>query len=225
MERLHELERRTWGRMHNPLRGLLHGVAALGAVLGVALLANRASGGRQLLAGVIFGFSLVVMFTVSSIYHSVAWQEGRKAFMQRLDHSMIFLVVAATFTPFGLVVLDGWVQTALLALVWGTALAGILLKFVLPKVRTGLSISLQHIMGWSSLLALPLILQRIGLGAVWLMLAGGLCYSIGTVIFAIKRPRLFPKVFSYHELFHVFVIAGSALHFLAVLWYVMPYSS
>jgi len=165
------------------------------------------------------------MFAVSTIYHSVGWHERRKVFMQRLDHSMIFLVVAATFTPFGVVVLDGWVRVVLLGLVWVTAVVGVLLKFVLPKVRTGLSISLQHIMGWSSLLAVPLIWQRIGPGAVWLMLAGGLCYSLGTVIFATKRPRLFPRVFSYHELFHLFVIAGSTLHFLAVLWYVMPYSA
>lgn len=197
----------------------------MAALFGVAVLADRASGGRQLLAGFIFGLSLVVMFAVSTIYHSVGWHERRKIFMQRLDHSMIFLVVAATFTPFGVVVLDGWVRVVLLGLVWVTAVVGVLLKFVLPKVRTGLSISLQHIMGWSSLLAVPLIWQRIGPGAVWLMLAGGLCYSLGTVIFATKRPRLFPRVFSYHELFHLFVIAGSTLHFLAVLWYVMPYSA
>lgn len=191
----------------------------------MAVLADRASGGRQLLAGLTFGLSLVVMFAVSTIYHSVGWQERRKAFMQRLDHSMIFLVVAATFTPFGMVVLNGWVRLVLLGIVWGTAVVGVLLKFVLPKVRTGLSISLQHMMGWSSLLAMPLIWQRIGPGAVGLMLAGGLCYSVGTVIFAIKRPRLFPRVFSYHELFHMLVIAGSTLHFLAVLWYVMPYTA
>lgn len=209
--------------MHNPVRGLLHGAAALGALLGVALLADRAAGGRQLLAGVIFGSSLVVMFVTSTIYHSVGWEERRKAFMQRLDHSMIFLVVAATFTPFGLVVLDGWVRITLLLLIWLVAALGVWLKFLLPKVRTGLSISLQHLMGWSSLVAVPLIWQRIGAGAVSLMIAGGVCYSVGTLIFAIKRPRLFPRIFSYHELFHLLVIAGGTLHFLAVLWYVMPY--
>ncbi|MGH9194478.1 MAG: hemolysin III family protein, partial [Acidimicrobiia bacterium] len=82
----------------------------MAALFGVAVLADRASGGRQLLAGLIFGLSLVVMFAVSTIYHSVGWHERRKVFMQRLDHSMIFLVVAATFTPFGVVVLDGWVR-------------------------------------------------------------------------------------------------------------------
>jgi hemolysin III len=219
------MNRWEWGRIKNPLRGILHGGAAVAALIGVGLLAQRAAGGRQLIAGLIFGLSLVAMYTISTLYHSVGWQERRKAFMQRLDHSMIFLVVAATFTPFGLVVLDGWVRPLLLGVVWTTGLIGIVLKFGLPRVRTGLSISLQHVMGWSSLLALPLVWQRIGPGAVWLVLAGGLFYSVGTVIFITKRPRLYPAVFSYHELFHLFVIAGSACHFLSVFWFVMPYGA
>jgi hemolysin III len=163
------------------------------------------------------------MFTVSSIYHSVNWQDRRRVFMQRLDHSMIFLVVAATFTPFGVVVLDGWLSAGLLAAVWAMAVVGIVLKFALPRVKTALSVGIQHSMGWLSLAAVPVIWQRVGTGAVLLVFAGGICYTVGTVIFAVKRPRLFPHVFSYHELFHVLVVAGSTLHFLAVLWYVMPY--
>ena len=108
-------------------------------------------------------------------------------------------------------------------LVWAMAIVGIALKFALPRVKTGLSVGIQHSMGWLSLAAMPLIWQRVGPAAVLLVFAGGVCYTVGTVIFAIKRPRLFPNVFSYHELFHVLVVAGSTLHFLAVLWYVMPY--
>jgi len=219
------MDRYRLGRMHNPLRGLLHGAAAAAAVVGAALLAVRASDGRHLVAGLIFGLSLAAMFTISSLYHSVGWQERRKAFMQRLDHSMIFVVVAATFTPFGVVVLDGWIRAVLLTLVWIGAITGIALKFALPRVKTGLSVSIQHSMGWISLVAMPLIWQRVGPMAVLLVFAGGVCYTVGTVIFAMKKPRLFPKVFSYHELFHVLVVAGSTLHFLAVLWYVMPYSA
>jgi len=211
--------------MHNPMRGLLHGAAASAALVGVVVLAIRALDSRHLIAGLIFGLSLLAMFIISSLYHSVGWQERRKAFMQRLDHSMIFLVVAATFTPFGVVVLDGWLRVVLLGLVWAGALVGITLKFALPRVKTGLSVAIQHSMGWISLAAMPLIWQRVGPGAVLLVVAGGICYSLGTVIFATKRPRLFPRVFSYHELFHVLVVAGSTLHFLAVLWYVMPYSA
>ena len=217
------MDRYRLGRMHNPMRGLLHGAAAGAAVVGVVILAIRALDSRHLVAGLVFGLSLLAMFIISSLYHSVGWQERRRAFMQRLDHSMIFLVVAATFTPFGLVVLDGWLQAVLLSLVWAGAIVGIALKFALPRVKTGLSVAIQHSMGWVSLAAMPLIWQRVGPGAVLLVLAGGICYSVGTVIFATKRPRLFPRVFSYHELFHVLVVAGSTLHFLAVLWYVMPY--
>ena len=219
------MDRYRLGRMHNPLRGLLHGLAAAAAVVGVVVLAVRALDSRHLIAGLIFGLSLLAMFTISSLYHSVGWQERRKAFMQRLDHSMIFLVVAATFTPFGVVILDGWIRAVLLTLVWAAAIVGIALKFTLPRVKTGLSIGIQHSMGWISVAAMPLIWQRVGPGAVLLVLAGGICYTVGTVIFATKRPRLFPRVFSYHELFHVLVVAGSTLHFLAVLWYVMPYSA
>jgi hemolysin III len=217
------MDRYRLGRMHNPMRGLLHGAAAGAAVIGVVIMAIRAVDSRHLLAGLMFGLSLLAMFVVSSLYHSVGWRERPRAFMQRLDHSMIFLVVAATFTPFGLVVLDGWLRAVMLGLVWAGAIVGIALKFALAHVKTGLSVAIQHAMGWVSLAAMPLIWQRLGPAAVLLIVAGGICYSVGTVIFAIKRPRLFPRVFSYHELFHVLVVAGSTLHFLAVLWYVMPY--
>jgi hemolysin III len=219
------MERWALGKFQNPWRGLLHGAAALAAIIGAALLSERAAGGRHMVAGLIYAASLVAMYTVSTLYHSIGWQERRKAFMQRLDHSMIFLLVAGSFTPFGVVVLDGWLQIALLTLVWTIAATGILLKFVTPRGSLKLSVTLQHTMGWLSLVAVPLIWSRLGAAAVWLLLAGGLMYSAGTVIFLIKRPRLAQRVFSYHELFHVFVILGSLFHFLSVWWYVMPYSA
>jgi hemolysin III len=219
------MERWEWRRVKNPIRTFLHGGSALAAVVGAALLARTAAGGRQLLAGLIYSLTLVAMYTVSALYHAVGWQDRRQAFMQRLDHSMIFLLVAGTFTPFGLVVLDGWLRPALLGLVWTMALMGIALKFVLSRVSTRLSVALQHTMGWLSLIALPLIWSRTGSGAVWLLLAGGVAYSTGTVVFALQRPRLAARVFSHHELFHVLVIVGSVCHFLAVWWYVMPFQS
>jgi hemolysin III len=218
------MDRWQWGRMRNPIRTLLHGTAGVAAIVGVALLANAASGGRQLVAGLVYSISLVAMYTVSVLYHSVGWQERRKQFLQRLDHSMIFVLVAGTFTPFGVVVLDGWLRLVLLIVVWGIALVGIAMKFVLPRIGTRLSVTLQHTMGWLTLLALPLIWRRLGPAAVWLLLAGGIAYSAGTAIFALKRPRLAARTFSYHELFHVCVIVGSVCHFLSVWWYVMPYT-
>lgn len=207
--------------MQNPVRGLLHGCAAILAGLGLSALLRGADGRPQVLAGVVvFGVSLTAMFAVSALYHSIPWQPAWKRRMQQVDHSLIFMVVAGTFTPLGLVALTGPVRVLALALVWGIAVVGIVLKFTLPEARTGLSIALQMTMGWSALIWTPWIYARFGWGAVALIMAGGLCYTLGTIIFATKRPRLAPRIFSYHEVFHVLVIAGSSLHFVAIARYV-----
>lgn len=207
--------------MQNPVRGLLHGCAAILAGLGLAALLRGADGRPQVLAGVVvFGVSLTAMFAVSALYHSIPWQPAWKRRMQQVDHSLIFMVVAGTFTPLGLVALTGPIRVLALALVWGIAVVGIVLKFTLPEARTGLSIALQMTMGWSALIWTPWIYARFGWGAVALIMAGGLCYTLGTIIFATKRPRLAPRIFSYHEVFHVLVIAGSSLHFVAIARYV-----
>lgn len=215
------MERMTWGRMQNPLRGLLHGLSALGAAFGLIVLVARAWGRGEVLAGVaVFGTTLVAMFTVSALYHSVPWSARWKARMQRVDHSLIFLVVAGTFTPVAVAALDGARLVLGLALVWGIAAVGVVLKFVLEHPRTWLSITLQMVMGVSSVLWLPFIADRLGWEAVWFIVGGGAAYVLGTVVFAARRPNPFPRVFGYHEVFHLLVIAGAGLHFWAIAGYV-----
>ncbi|MGA7228066.1 MAG: hemolysin III family protein [Acidimicrobiia bacterium] len=217
------MERRTLGKMQNPIRGFLHGAAALAAAIGLALLLDRAWGrGPAVIGAVIFGGALVAMYTVSTLYHSVPWSATWKRRLQRVDHSMIFLVVAGTFTPIALASLEGSKLVLALTVVWGIAVTGIVLKAVMPKVRTSLSVTLQMIMGWSALIWMPWVWSRLGFGAMSLIALGGLAYTVGVVIFSSKRPRLFPRTFGYHELFHVLVIAGSTLHFLAILFYAIP---
>jgi hemolysin III len=212
------VERLPLGKMHNPVRGFLHGTAAVVAAVGLGVLAYRARGDAdRLIPALVFGMSLVAMYTVSSLYHSVPWTERWKARFRRLDHSMIFLVVAGTVTPIAVTVLDGGRQVLALAIVWVVAAVGIVLKFVLPDIKTGLSLTLQMLMGWSAVLWFPALTSRAGWEIAGLVVAGGLIYTVGVVIFASNRPRLFPKVFSAHELFHVLVIAASSLHFAAVL--------
>lgn len=206
--------------MRNPIRGLLHGSAAVIAAIGFVALVAQAGGELTILAGAaIFGLTLVAMFTVSALYHSVPWTGVWRERMQRVDHSLIFLVVAATFTPLAFAALEGLPLAAGLVVVWGIAAVGITLKFTLRRPRTGLSIALQMAMGWSALVWLPWFTSRLGWGAVALILAGGACYTVGTVVFAVKRPRLLPRTFGYHELFHVFVIAGAGFHYWAVAAY------
>lgn len=211
------MERLTLGKMQNPVRGILHGVAAAAASVGLVFLLARSWGRPSLALGAGgFGVALVAMFTTSALYHSVPWGERAKALMQRLDHALIFMVVAATFTPVALVALDGAARTVALAVTWAVAAVGVALKLALRRPATGLSVTLQMAMGWSALVWLPWLVRNLGPGPVALILAGGACYTAGTVLFATRRPRLFPRVFGYHEAFHVLVVAGAALHYAAV---------
>jgi hemolysin III len=195
------MDRITLGRMQNPVRGFLHGSAAVAALVGLVLLMRRAWGDPGAMAGAaVFGAALIVMYTISSLYHSIPWSPVWKQRLQRIDHSMIYLVVAGTFTPIAIAALTGW------------SLA----------VATALSVTLQLSMGWAALVWMPQIYTRLGAPAVALIGLGGLCYTVGAVLFLLKRPRLHPRAFSYHELFHVLVVVASVFHFLAVFAYAVP---
>lgn len=215
------VERLTLGRMQHPVRGFLHGGAALAALAGLIVLVTRtASDIPRMLSMVVFGSSMVALFTTSSLYHSVPWKKRWKQRMQRFDHSMIFLLVAGTYTPIAFNVLDGPIRSITLLFVWGAALVGILQKMLLPKIRNWFSITLYMVMGWFAVIPLPRLVARLNLEAVLLLIAGGVLYSVGMVLLVTKRPRLAPRVFSYHEVFHILVIAGSTMHFLLILWFV-----
>jgi hemolysin III len=217
------MERVTLGRMQNPIRGFLHGGAAVAALIGTIYLVSRAWGDAAAIVGsLVFGFALLIMYTVSSLYHSIPWEADWKRRLQRVDHSMIYLVVAGTFTPIAIAGLEGAAVWWCLGLVWSIAIVGISIKFLRPHVGTGLSVTLQLVMGWTVILWLPQIWDSLGPGAIAFIAVGGLFYTVGTVVFMTKRPRLFPRTFSYHELFHVFVVLASTFHFLAIAWYAVP---
>ena len=209
--------------MQNPVRGFLHGGAALVSLVGLGALLVQTWGRSAAFTGaLVFGAALVVMYSVSALYHSIPWDPRWKTRLQRLDHSNIYVVVAATFTPFAIAALEGARLAAALGIVWGVALIGIALKALLPSVKTWLSVTLQMVMGWTAVVWTPDVLDRLGWGAVALIALGGLSYTAGVIVFSTKRPRLRPRTFSYHELFHVLVIVGSGLHFLAIAWYALP---
>ena len=220
---LFSMDRLTLGKMQNPIRGFLHGSAAVATLVGLVFLIVRAWGSAAALAGVlIFGLALLVMYTVSSLYLSIPWGKTWKTRLQRVDHSMIYLVVAGTFTPIAIAALDGVSLAVSLSVLWGMAATGVFLKSLLPNVKTWLSVSLQIAMGWIAIVWVPRIVNELGMGAVVLILLGGLSYTVGAVIFLTKRPKLLPRSFSYHELFHVLVVTASALHFMAIWIYAIP---
>ena len=208
--------------MQNPVRGFLHGSAAITAVVGTIFLVVQTSSLAGRLAMVVYGLGLLALYTTSSLYHSIPWTERGKKRMQRLDHAMIFVLIAATFTPIGVIVLDGWVRAMSLAIAWSIAAVGISHHLFFRNQRFHLSIALMVTLGWLSLPLMVPLADRGGLALVVLVALGGIVYTVGMVIVVTKRPRLWPRVFSSHELFHVLVVTASVLHFTAILRFVAP---
>jgi hemolysin III len=213
----------TLGRMQNPVRGFLHGSAAVIAVAASPFLIARASSWPARIAGAVYGLGLVALYTTSSLYHSIPWRERWKKRMQRLDHAMIFVLIASTFTPVGVIVLEGWTRVASLLVAWSIAAAGVGHHLFVRRQRFHLSIGLMVTMGWLSLALMVPLAHRVGLAVVGLIALGGVVYTVGMVIVATQWPRLWPRVFSSHELFHVLVVSASVIHFVAIYRYVVPF--
>jgi hemolysin III len=215
----------TLGRMQNPVRGFLHGGAAVMSLVGTVFLVISARTPAGRVAMVVYGLGLLALYTTSSLYHSIPWQEASKKRMQRIDHAMIFVLIASTYTPIGMIVFDGWLRLVSLGVTWSIALLGVSHHLFVRNQRFHLSIGMMVTLGWLGLPLMVPMANRAGIALVWLIGAGGVVYTIGMVIVTTNRPRLWPRVFSYHELFHVFVVAASALHFAAILRYVAPLTS
>ncbi len=197
---------------------LTHGVGAALSVAGLAVLVvSTALRGDvwSVTSTAIFGVSLVLLYTTSTLYHSLRGAE-RKRLLRKFDHAAIFLLIAGTYTPFLLVNLRGPWGWSLFGVIWGLAVAGMVVKFWLAgRFRLG-STLLYLAMGWLVLIATRPMLQTVPSAGLWLLLAGGLCYSVGTVFYLWKRLRY------HHAIWHLFVLGGSICHFFAVWAAVMP---
>ena len=212
------------GRLRDPVSGLTHLAGGLLACAGlIVLLAKAAITGRvdQLVAFGVFGLSLVARYLASFLYHLLPLSPAGVAWLRRLDHVAIFVLIAGTYTPFCLLALDGAWRWGLLSLIWGLALCGVLLKLLWMDAPRWLSVALYLGMGWVAVVAAPL-LRSLPTGGIAWVLTGGLIYSAGALVYGFKRPNLIPGAFGFHELWHLFVVAGSACHFWAVLRYVAP---
>jgi hemolysin III len=222
MAPIESAERARIGRMQNPVRGLLHGFAAVAAVAGTVFLAAHAAGWPNRIAVIVFGLGMVALYTTSSLYHAVPWRAEWKRRMQRLDHSMIFVLIAATYTPVSVIALDGVVSVVSLAGAWAIAAVGIAQQAFAPRERNTFGIALMTTLGWMAVFVMWPLAQTVGIAPVLWFAAGGVLYTVGMVLVVTQRPRLWPRVFSYHEVFHVLVVLASVLHFAATYRYLAP---
>ena len=204
------------------LRGVLHQYAFFAALAAALPLLLSARTGRATLAAAVYGGSLACLFGVSALYHRITWSARARRWMGRLDHAMIGLLIAGTFTPFGLLVLADTPAGMLLPVVWIGALAGILLHAVWIDAPKWLSALVYVIVGWSGLLMFPHLVERLGWTATGLMALGGALYSAGAAVYALRRPDPAPGVFGYHEVFHALVVAAAITHYAVVAVYVLP---
>jgi hemolysin III len=206
------------------LRGVSHQYGFyVSLVLGAALV-TAAPDGRARVAALIYAFAVSGLLGTSALYHRTDWRRPRaRAWMRRLDHSMIFVLIAGTYTPFSLLVLDGTLATAILIAVWAGALGGIVLNLVWISAPSWLTASVYIALGWVAVVAMPELADRLGAVGVALLMGGGLLYTAGAVIYAVKRPNPAPAVFGYHEIFHALVLAAALAHFAVVAFYALPH--
>jgi hemolysin III len=204
------------------LRGVLHQWAFFVSVIAGAALVLVAPAGRATLATSIYAVTVAGLFGVSAVYHRVNWVSATaRRWMRRLDHSMIFLLIAGTYTPFALLVLNGGLATAIVIAVWGGAAAGIVLNLIWIDAPKWLTAVVYVALGWVAVAAFPAMFDELGVTATLLVALGGIFYTLGAVVYATQRPDPAPAVFGYHEIFHALVIAAAAVQYSVVAFYVI----
>jgi hemolysin III len=204
------------------LRGVSHQWAFFVSVLTGTALVATAPGGRATLAAAIYAVSVAGLFGASALYHRITWASAAaRRWMRRLDHSMIFVLIAGTYTPFALLALHGPLSTAILVSVWAGAAAGVLMKLVWIDAPQWVVAATYVILGWVAVAAFPQLASSLGITGMALVAAGGVLYTAGAVIYALRRPDPVPAVFGYHEVFHVLVIVAAALQYAVVAFFVL----
>jgi hemolysin III len=210
------------GAIKPRLRGVFHQWAFFVSLAAGAVLVLIANGSRATIAAAIYAFSLSALLGVSALYHRIDWQPAARRWMRRLDHTMIFVLIAGTYTPFALLVLHGDVARIVLIAVWVMAGAGTVLNLLWWNAPKPVTAAVYISTGWAALLAIPQLWDGLGPIGFGLIVLGGILYTAGAVVYARKRPDPRPAVFGYHEIFHLLVIAAAVCDFAAIAIYALP---
>jgi hemolysin III len=215
------------GAVQPPLKPRLRGVSHQWAffvslVLG-AVLVLTAPSGKAMLSAVIYAVCVATLFGTSALYHRINWRsDAARRWMRRLDHSAIFLMIAGSYTPFALLVVDGTLADVIFAAVWAGAIGGIVLKMFWIDAPKWLAALIYVLLGWVSVATFPALASDLGVTATAMVAGGGLLYTVGAVVYAIRKPDPSPTVFGYHEIFHLLVIAAAGLQYAVIAFWVLP---
>ena len=205
------------------LRGYLHaGAAVVAAIAGTYLVAQSNGDRPRQLSMLVYGVGLTFLFAFSAGYHVHTWAAGHRAILRRIDHANIFVLIAATYTPLAFNLLSGWWRVGILGAAWGAALVGVGTAVAGVQLRRWARASLYVGLGWIALPSLGQMSAALPWTAIGLLITGGALYSVGALLYARQRPDPWPRVFGYHEVFHVLTIAAAVAFYVVILVYVLP---
>src|ERR1700686_2322513 len=200
------------------MRGWSHALAAMASILLTIILCILSRNDMpRLVSMLIFGLSMIELYTVSAVYHIVTWSVAKRRVLRAIDHANIFVLIAGTYTPLCFNILTGWLRITILAVIWTLALVGIVTSIFTVKLPRWATAALYVAMGWVVILAIPAFLAILPWISVAILFLGGVLYTIGAVFYARKKPDPFPAIWGYHEVFHLFVILGS-IAFATCVW-------
>lgn len=202
------------------LRGVLHQYGFFVSLLLGIWVVFSAQKVNQVIPGIIYALSLSALLGTSALYHRVNWSERKRQWMRSIDRAMILVLIVGTYTPFGMCVFSGPTNDYVFVFLWISVAVGFVLNVLWSGAPKWLRAGLYVVVSWVGILMLPQLFDRAGAACAWLVLGGGVVYTVGAVFYALKKPNLIPGVFGYHELFHGFVLIGALLHYLAIAFYV-----
>jgi hemolysin III len=204
------------------LRGWSHVVAFVAAASLCGVLVGLAPGALARATTIVYLAGLCAMFGVSSLYHRVRWSPAAHTIVGRIDHSTIFAAIAGTYTPVAVLALDGWARIAVLGIVWGGTVVGVTLAWSRVQLPRWLFTAIYALVGWALLAAVPQLPGELGWLGLGLLGGGGIAYTLGAVVYATKRPDPWPRVFGFHEVFHLGTVIGAGLHLAAIGFVILP---
>ncbi|TYP93700.1 hemolysin III [Fodinibius salinus] len=212
--------------LREPINSITHGVGAIAAICWTLFLLYEAINQQlssHIISFLIFGISMVLLYTVSSLYHALHIKEKTLELFRKLDHCMIYVLIAGTYTPICLLVLEDSWRWGLFITIWGLALIGIIKKFLWMNAPRWLSTAFYLGMGWLAVLIFPTMIDKLPIAFIIWIGIGGIAYSVGAVIYGVKKPNPIPNWFGFHEIWHLFVLAGTFSHFWAIYQYLPDY--
>jgi hemolysin III len=204
------------------LRGISHKWGFVVSLACGAALIALAPPGRATVAAVIYASAVSALLGTSTLYHRVDWRPAARRWVRRLDRSMIYVLIAASYTPFALLALHGAIATVVLVVVWSGAFGGVTLQLAWPDHPKWVAVAVSMALGWVAVITLTQLPHTIGWWAIGALVLSGVLYTTGAVVYARERPNPLPGVFGYHEVFHALVLAAAAIHYAIVAFVVLP---